>query len=1749
MRLFSRFSLFFGFLAVLVSSCHHHGRLNRGGGGASTVVSLVTVTSTRESPASVSFSLADAEADPANVQLVFFELGMATPTNLTLQGAPLLTSLATDPTGAMYTFQWEFDTDVGTGFQEGFEVRVNIVDGVQSILSTAVASNLALGNDAPDVLSITPSGGPATGNASIPFRIADTSDDVVNVIVEYDIVGDSPDQGFRLARPAGLSAAVATPGFAFTGVTALRAGVDLNFKWDVVFDEGQTDFQALIRITAEDDLLQGPPLTSSALILDNNASAMIVNLTVTDARQSPATVSFRLLDGESDPQRVQLQFRRPGTANLEPMSLVVPGSDTNLGSAPAGTDHILLWDFATDLGGSGFLQGLSARGEVLEGSAVVSTFDSSSFDVGNDAPRVTDIFMSPGIEVTGPFSFSIEVADSSGDDVNVAFEYDLIADVPDVGFQSARPAGLASGTPTPEFAVTGLMADPLGTNVAFTWDVPEDEGTTEFSAVLQFRVADDLVEGLPVSATPVAFDNNASPRAEILGTMILSNTDTRRGMPIPFSVFDDEGDTAGFILQWREANGTFPTLPTDVSELKTALSDNAQRRQLQIAAEYRALYEGRAKVLEASLNPNGDRVGLPELQASAAGALATGVIGDQLELLRDPVVPAATGNAWSLAQPIAVLAINSGPNVLILDSDVVGTWRLREMDITTGAEVRVVSGGSEGSPFAMDYQRGSAGRIVLAVGDGSAWSVLDVDVADGMVIELLPASSAPVTGDVRAIKSLHANAAVLTVDDALVRVDFPAGASAKATPVLRGLGQPWGLAVHPTLAEHVFVANAAPSMGSASSGVLDVDLSTSTVTHVTQAELREPRSIALSPDGTQLAAITDENSADGTFELSILTLGGPDGVAVTELMTGLTDELTSVELGGDGLTVLALPDQNDLAIASGVEQSRRIIDFTANRSAVTVDSPFDPAITTNVRWRLRENFDALEGTLSGTSGVYVWDSSEFTSGGDVVLRGVALDTDVGTDGQEFSLPQPISAPLDVQPISCAPLAGSPVLDFVAADLDGDGDVDLASISGGDSFAIATQDPLGEFVVGQSALLEAGASATAIVAGDTDGDGLIDLAVGDGNGAIFVFKQDMAGVFGPAPQKLTTASVTSLELADFNRDGRADLIATHSGADKVSVFFGTATVFNSVADREFTDSISSPVHARAADLSGDGLPDLVVANNLSGAVTVYFQTSGSGLNATADRVLSGPGGGEPTSVALADLDRDGNRDVLVSYAGIDKVGVFLQDSMGMFALGSDLIGDSASIADPFEIVVSDLDGDGDGDLAVSSEIVPAIAVFLRAADGSFPAQPELSLAMPSDVEGALGLAAVDVDGDGRTDIAAARGAALRLDLFLQARPGDFRSASLLLTGSGVSERAQFIQPGDYDGDGDLDLALANRRDNHVSLYIQKSPGVFEPSDKGVIGAVDFDGVTALATGDLDGDGDLDLVGVLTGASHLGVAFQDAPGEFSFDASTGILGSFRTVFRPRSVAIGDLNDDGKLDIVSANTGGGDLSVFLQGAAGVFPQSPSFNLSDSSFTLRPNVVLALDLDGDGDTDLAVATRGSVSNLSTSGVSIFLQNAGSFSASPDLSVSSLLPGSKMLDITAIDIDRDGDLDLVGADRGAGALVVFEQSTPGMFAFVGPPLTVADTTISPISIEAADFNGDGLNDVAAVDSLSNTILVFLQYAPGLFRHDPQVALAPLASNGVTLSIAAADFDSDGDVDIVSADSKGGEHTVHFGGR
>ena len=1754
MRLCSQHFVLAAFLVVPLQACHHHGKpgVPPVGSGAPAAVGGISVFDSRESPAMVSFTLTDAEGDPATIQLVYFTAGQAAPTTLTLAGSPSLSNLSADAAGSSHTFMWDFDTDLGSDFKEGIEVRANIVNGLQSILSTATASNVSLGNDSPEIVSVTTVSGPSTGIVPIPLRISDSSDDLVNVTIEYDILGDSPDLGFRLARPAGLSVMSATPAFAFMDEQALRTGVDLSFNWDTLFDTGTNDVQAVLRVSVEDDLLQGVPITTGTMLLDNNAAAAVSNLMVTDTRESPAMVSFRLFDNESDPQRVELFFQRPGLTAFESMTLAVPGSDQNLAADNMGVDHVLLWDFAADLGSSSFVQGFAAVCNVLEGATVTATATNPSFDLGNDPPVVIPALPLPSGEVTGVFNLPIVVSDSSFDLVNIAIEYDIVGDQPDAGFQSARPEGLAAGSPTPVFAFQNTPGDPQGSNLVFAWDVVADQGTTDFSAVLRLRVEDDLLSGPSFVTAPVAFDNNGSAVATIDGASIAANTDGRRGLPIPFTVADGESDPVVFALQWRQASGSFPTLPTTASALRQALSDPDQRRQLQIAAEYRALYEGRLRRLPSIEDPDGDRVGLPDLGSSAAGALSTGLTGDRLEILRNLNLPQPTGNAWTLAGPVAVLRLGAGPSALILDSENIGTWRLREMDLSTGAELAVVASGSEGSPLAMDFRRGATASLLLVVGDGSSWSVLEVDRATGLAVEVLPASSTPVAGAVRAIRSAQTNTAYLTVGDALVRLDL-ASMPATAVPIMRGFGAPWGLALHPTRTDRLYLADAAASTSASTSGVLEIDLASLVSTHLTQNELLQPRSIAMSPDGTRLVALTDRDSGDGTFELTALTIGGPNGVAVAELMSGIADESSAVELGPDGLTLLSLPSQGDLAVAGGIEQVRSVMAFQIPGAIVTVDEPFDPALTSSLRWRLSEGLNAFATTPAGNSGLFIWDSSDVTSGGQVMLRALALDTDIGTDGAEFALPQSIDSPLDVSPVSSNALSGLPVTDFAASDLDGDGDLDLVSISEDDSFSIAIQEPLGAFITGQTTQVEVGAHAQAIAVADLNNDGLVDLAIGDRDSGIFVFEQDVNGVFGPNPIKLASAGVNALIAGDVNGDGHIDLVAAHTATDSVGVFLGTSGSFSGSADFELTQGLFSPSDVELADLNGDGLVDIAIANRAiaaSSSVAIYFQAPvGSGFDTVVDQVLTGPGNSGASSLALVDLNRDGRRDVVVTYEGLDQVGFFIQAADGSFQVDPNRIGDSASIADPVQVIASDVDGDADFDLIVSSRVVPKLAVFLQASDGSYTVQPELSLGLPSDVNGAFGLAALDLDADGRTDIVAARGDELRLDIFYQSRPGDFTSTSQLLSNPALSEQAEFIQPGDFDGDGDLDLAFANRADNHVSMYIQTSPGTFVPSAQGAIGAGDFDGVTALAAGDLDGDGDLDLAGVLTGKSQVGIALQDDAGAFLFDPLTGILGGFPDTFRPRSLAIGDLDGDGDADIVTANTGGDNLSVFLQGPAGVFPKLPSFDLSNGQFTQRPNVVLALDIDGDSDTDLVVANSGNKFDPDKSGITIFLQDGGSFNFAPEISLVNLLPVTEIIDVAAIDIDGDGDLDLVAADQGAQAILIIEQTAPGSFVYTGSPLTIPGESMAPNSIEAADFNGDGLVDVAAVDALTSTVRLFLQFAPGKFRHDPQVSLSALAPGGITVSITAADFDSDGDVDIISADSVGGAHTVHFGGR
>ena len=217
----------------------------------------------------------------------------------------------------------------------------------------------------------------------------------------------------------------------------------------------------------------------------------------------------------------------------------------------------------------------------------------------------------------------------------------------------------------------------------------------------------------------------------------------------------------------------------------------------------------------------------------------------------------------------------------------------------------------------------------------------------------------------------------------------------------------------------------------------------------------------------------------------------------------------------------------------------------------------------------------------------------------------------------------------------------------------------------------------------------------------------------------------------------------------------------------------------------------------------------------------------------------------------------------------------------------------------------------------------------------------------------------------------------------------------------------------------------------------------------------------------------------------------PGEFTLGATL----RDPSINGPRSVAAADLDGDGDLDLVSANEEGNNLTIFLQtqsrlpplrSAPGREEASPTrlrttFTLDDTLSITGPVAVAAADLDGDGDLDLVSA------NQDSDNLTIFFQDAsGQFRLAAPLSGSIRGP----LSVAAADLDGDGDLDLVSANLGSENLTIFFQTAPGQFTQDLEPLSDPSLNI-PTSVAAADLDGDGELDLVSSSEGGDALIIF----------------------------------------------------------
>ena len=353
---------------------------------------------------------------------------------------------------------------------------------------------------------------------------------------------------------------------------------------------------------------------------------------------------------------------------------------------------------------------------------------------------------------------------------------------------------------------------------------------------------------------------------------------------------------------------------------------------------------------------------------------------------------------------------------------------------------------------------------------------------------------------------------------------------------------------------------------------------------------------------------------------------------------------------------------------------------------------------------------------------------------------------------------------------------------------------------------------------------------------------------------------------------------------------------------------------------------------------------------------------------------------------------------------------------------------------------------------------------------------------------------DIDGDGKSDLAVANFSSNYVSVFLNiSTSGGISFAGKVDFATGAAPTSVIIT--DLNGDGKPDMAVVNSNGNSVSVLQNTSiPGTVSFAAR-----VDFATGSLpneVSSGDIDGDGRPDLavinsssnnISVLRNTSSGGVTSFAAKVDFAFTISSG---------NPKSVTIGDLDGDGKPEMVATNTATGYISVFRNTStsgvinSGSFASSVYFSTNLGGEGYDPWSVIIGDVDGDGKPDLAVANflenvnvRSTVSifrNISTLGVINFETRINFY------------PGSKASSVSFGDLDGDGKLDLAVANYNSNDISVFRNTSVTGTINTGSLTKILTLSSggSPFSVCVGDLDGDSKPEIATANYYGNSAAV-----------------------------------------------------------
>jgi hypothetical protein len=367
-----------------------------------------------------------------------------------------------------------------------------------------------------------------------------------------------------------------------------------------------------------------------------------------------------------------------------------------------------------------------------------------------------------------------------------------------------------------------------------------------------------------------------------------------------------------------------------------------------------------------------------------------------------------------------------------------------------------------------------------------------------------------------------------------------------------------------------------------------------------------------------------------------------------------------------------------------------------------------------------------------------------------------------------------------------------------------------------------------------------------------------------------------------------------------------------------------------------------------------------------------------------------------------------------------------------------------------------------EVSTSAVTSTAAAEGLRFATGTAPGSVEIA----------------DLNGDGKFDLVVANEQSNDVTILLGDGKGRFTQA----TGSPfpAGHLPNDIAIGDFNRDAKLDLAIANHEEKHLTVLLGDGRGGFTPAPNSPVPAAVRPHTHGVATGDVNGDGTLDLVTESWGDNQVAVLAGDGKGGFKTPARFFPVGKMPY----QRVRVGDVNGDRKSDIITTNLEGNSVTILLADGKGSFkqPAGSPFPCGDSPFNFAIG-----DVNNDGKPDLAIVNSPrSAARSGREGLTVLLgDGTGAFKL---MTGSPLATGEIPNRVAIGDVNGDGIGDIAVSSPDGNRITLFLMRNKSGVA--------SSTTIpvgrKPKGLAIHDLNADGKADIVITNNDANTVTVML---------------------------------------------------------